>query len=401
MGKLVALTGNIAVATAMRQINPDVCAAYPITPATQVMEQFSEYVADGLVDTELIATESEHSAMSACIGAAAAGGRVMTSTSSQGLALMWEMLYIAAGMRFPITLACVNRALSAPINIHGDHSDSMGARDSGWIQIYAENAQEAYDNQIQTVRIAEHMDVRLPVMSCMDGFITSHAVDSLELLDDKAVRDFVGEYKATYPLLDVEHPVTYGALDLQDYFMEHKRAQAEAMKNSRKVILDVAREYKKISGRGFEYFEEYHMDDAETAIVILSSAAGTVKVVVDAMRAKGEKVGLLRPRIFRPFPYAELADALSNVKAVAVMDRADSHGAEGGPLFMEFKSALYNRKNQPLMINKIFGLGGRDLMLPDIEMVYRELRDIKNTGKIRALSEYITVRGEEAAYGKA
>ncbi len=401
MGKLVALTGNIAVATAMRQINPDVCAAYPITPSTQVMEQFSEYVADGLIDTELIATESEHSAMSACIGAAAAGGRVMTATSSQGLALMWEMLYIAAGMRFPITLACVNRALSAPINIHGDHSDSMGARDSGWIQIYAENAQEAYDNQIQAVRIAEQMDVRLPVMSCMDGFITSHAIDSLELLDDKTVRDFVGEYKATYPLLDVEHPVTYGALDLQDYFMEHKRAQSEAMKNSRKVILDVAKEYKKISGRGFEYFEEYYMDDAEIAIVILSSAAGTVKVVVDAMRAKGEKVGLLRPRVFRPFPYNELSDALSNVKAVAVMDRADSHGAEGGPLFMEFKSALYNNKKQPVMINKIFGLGGRDLMLPDIEMVYRELRDIKNTGKIRTISEYITVRGEEAAYGKA
>ena len=385
MGKLVALTGNIAVATAMKQINPDVCAAYPITPATQVMEQFSEYVADGLVDTELITTESEHSAMSACIGAAAAGGRVMTSTSSQGLALMWEMLYIAAGMRFPITLACVNRALSAPINIHGDHSDSMGARDSGWIQIYAESAQEAYDNQIQTVRIAEHMDVRLPVMSCMDGFITSHAIDSLELLDDKTVRDFVGEYKATYPLLDVEHPVTYGALDLQDYFMEHKRAQAEAMKNARKVILDVAREYKKISGRGFGYFEEYYMDDAEIAIVILSSAAGTVKTVVDAMRAKGEKVGLLRPRIFRPFP----------------MDRADSTGSDGGPLFMEFKSALYNNKKQPVMINKIFGLGGRDLMLPDIEMVYRELRDIKNTGKIRTISEYITVRGEEAAYVKA
>ncbi|MFZ3090111.1 MAG: pyruvate ferredoxin oxidoreductase [Nitrospirota bacterium] len=401
MGKLVALTGNIALATAMRQINPDVCAAYPITPSTQVIEQFSEYVADGLVDTELIAAESEHSAMSACIGAAAAGGRVMTATSSQGLAYMWEMLYIAAGMRFPVILACVNRALSAPINIHGDHSDSMGARDSGWIQIYAENAQEAYDNLIQAVRIGEQMDVRLPVMCCMDGFTTSHAIDTLELLDDKTVRDFIGEYKATHPLLDVEHPVTYGALDLQDYFMEHKRAQAEAMKNSRKVIVDIAKEYKKISGRGSIYFEEYYMDDAEVVMVIMNSAAGTVKTVIDAMRARGEKVGLLKPRIFRPFPYNELADALSNVKAVAIMDRADSVGAEGGPLFMEFKSALYGRKNQPMMINKIYGLGGRDLMLNDIEEIYKELREIKNTGKINALSEYITVRGEEAAYGKA
>jgi len=392
MGKTMAITGNIAIATAMKQINPDVVAAYPITPSTEIVQQFSSYVADGAVDTEYIAVESEHSAMSACIGASAGGGRVMTATSSQGLAFMWEMLYIAAGYRLPIALVCVNRALSAPINIHCDHSDSMGARDASWIQLYAENAQEAYDNTIQAFRIAEEMDVRLPVMSCLDGFIISHSIENMTILEDEEVGRFIGDYKPLNPLLDLENPATVGAIDLQDYYMEHKRQQHEAMLNAKKVILNVGKEYGKLSGRSYGFFEEYRLDDADVAIVVMSSAAGTVKDIVDEYRSKGIKAGLLKPRVFRPFPAEEIADALKNIKAVAVLDRADSFGASGGPLFPEFRSALYDVPNPPKMINKIFGLGGRDFGPDDVRGVFDELVAIKDTGKIKSLKEYITVR---------
>ncbi len=392
MGQKVAMTGNIAVANAMRQINPDVCAAYPITPSTEIMQQFSTFVADGDVKTVLVPAESEHSAMSACIGASAAGGRVMTATSSQGLALMWEMLYIAAGNRLPIILAMANRALSAPINIHGDTSDAMGARDSGWIQLFSENAQEAYDNVIQAIRIAEHMDVRLPAMVGMDGFIISHSIESMELLDDKIVRDFIGEYIPSRPLLDVDNPMTYGALNLQDYYIEHKRQEYEAMKKAAPVILDVAREFARISGREYGLFEEYHLEDAEVAVVVLNSAAGTAKAVINDLRGKGIKAGLLKPRVFRPFPAEEIARALSNVKAICIMDRADGVNAIGGPLFPEFRSALYDVESRPLIINKVFGLGGRDLGLHDVNEVFQELLKIAETGKIETLAEYITVR---------
>jgi len=392
MGQKVAMTGNIAVANAMRQINPDVCAAYPITPSTEIMQQFSSFVADGEVKTVLVPAESEHSAMSACIGAAAAGGRVMTATSSQGLALMWEMLFIAAGNRLPIVLAMANRALSAPINIHGDTSDAMGARDSGWIQLFSENAQEAYDNVIQAVRISEHMDVRLPVMVGMDGFIISHSIESMELLDDKVVRDFIGEYIPNRPLLDVDNPMTYGPLDLQDYYIEHKRQEYEAMKNAKPVILEIAERFGKISGRQYGLFEAYRLDDAEVAVVVLNSAAGTVKAVVDELRVKGIKAGLLKPRVFRPFPADEIAQALSGLKAVCVMDRADGVNGLSGPLFSEFRSALYDAAARPLMINKIFGLGGRDLGLQHVRDVFQELLKISETGKIETLAEYMTVR---------
>lgn len=393
MPKKVAMTGNVAVANAMRQINPDVCAAYPITPSTEIMQQFSTFVSDGKVDTNLVTVESEHSAMSACIGACAAGGRVMNATSANGLALMWEMLYIAAGNRLPIVLSCVNRALSAPINIHGDHSDSMGARDAGWIQLYAENAQEAYDNTIQAVRIGEHFDVRLPVMSCMDGFIISHSIENLELLDDSQVQKFVGKYASPSPtLLDTDHPATYGPLDLQDYYMEHKKAEHEAIKNAKKIVIEVGKEYGKLSGRTYGLFESYRLKDADVALVVLNSAAGTTKVIVDELRAKGVKAGLLKPRLFRPFPYAEYAAALKNCSAICVMDRADSFGAAGGPLFSEFRSALYDAPARPLMFNKIYGLGGRDLGLNDIRKVYDELLKVAETGKIGKLYEYITVR---------
>ncbi|MBI5682591.1 MAG: pyruvate ferredoxin oxidoreductase [Deltaproteobacteria bacterium] len=387
------LTGNIAVAYAMKQINPDVVAAYPITPSTTVVEEFSSYVADGAVTTELITVESEHSAMSACIGAAAAGARVMTATSSQGLALMWEMLYIASGMRLPIVMTCVNRALSAPLNIHCDHSDSMGARDSGWIQLYSETVQEAYDNVVQAVRIAEHGNLLLPVMVCLDGFITSHSIENLCVFDDDTVKGFIGEYKLNQPsLLDVEHPTSYGAVALPDSYIESRRQLAEAMINAKDVITDVAKEYEKVSGRHYGLMERYMMDDADAAIVIMSSAAGTTKVAVDEMRKRGLKVGLLKPRVFRPFPYIEIADALKNIKSVAVLDRADSYSSFGGPLFTEIRSSLYELDKRPKIISRIFGLGGREYGVQDAVKIFEELLKIKETGKVDKLYNYITVR---------
>jgi pyruvate ferredoxin oxidoreductase alpha subunit len=391
--KITALTGNEAVAYAIKQINPDVMAAYPITPQTALVQKFSEYVADGLVDTEFITVESEHSAMSACVGAAAAGGRVMTATAANGLALMLEIVYIASSNKLPIVMPVINRALSAPINIHCDHSDTMGARDSGWIQIFSESAQEAYDNTIQAIRIAEHMEVRLPVMVMQDGFITSHGIDCVEFIDDDKVTKFIGKYQPRYPLLDVDHPVTYGPLDLYDYYFEHKRQQAEAIKNAQKIVLEVAEEFKQISGRGYGLFEEYQLSDAERAIVVLSSTAGTTKQVVDELRAKGEKVGLLKLRLFRPFPHKEIAKALSHLKAIAILDRSDSFGGFGGPLFTEIRSALLESEKIPQNVNYIYGLGGRDINQADIASIYADLEKIVEAGKVEEQVKYFGVRG--------
>ena len=389
---IVALTGDQAVAEAMRQIEPDVVAAYPITPQTEIVMTFSQFVADGKVSTEMIPVESEHSAMSACVGSAAAGARTMTATSANGLALMWEIVYIAASTRLPIVMPVVNRALSGPINIHCDHSDTMGARDSGWLQVYAENAQEAYEDVIMAVRIAEHQDIRLPVMVCQDGFITSHSVEGIEIFDDNKVKKFVGEYKIKNSLLDVDNPVTYGPLDLQDFYFEHKRQQSDAMEKALKVIPQVLSEYNKEFNRNHDLIEEYKLSDAEIAIVVLSSTAGTTKSVVDALREKGIKAGLLRPRFFRPFPRERIAKALSNVKAVAIMDRSDSFSAEGGPLFSEVKSALYDASKRPLVTNYIFGLGGRDIFPEDIEKVYKDLEKIAKDGKVESRINYLGVR---------
>ena len=391
MARIVAVTGNEAVAEALRQTNPDVCAAYPITPATDLMQRFASFVANGQVDTELILVESEHSAMSACIGAAAGGGRVATATSSQGLALMWEMLYIAAGTRLPIIMPVVNRSLSAPLNIHGDHSDAMGARDSGWIQLWSENAQEAYDNTIQAFKIGEHMDIRLPVMVCLDGFIISHSIERAEYLEDSEVKNFVGEYKTLNPLLDIDNPKSFGPLILPDLFHEYKRAQHEVTTKVTDVVLDVAKEFEKISGRKYGLFETYRLEDAEIALVILNSAAGTSKDVVDEFRDRGIKAGLLKPRLFRPFPYEEVADALKHLKAICVMDRADSSGGYG-PVFLEVSSALYHVKKRPRMINKIYGLGGRDYLPQHAEQVLEELVEITKTDNVRVIKEYIGVR---------
>ncbi len=392
MRTVVAITGNAAVAQAMRQINPDVCAAYPITPSTQIMEEFSQFVADGLVDTELILVESEHSAQSACIGAAAAGGRVMNATSANGLALMWEMLYIASGCRLPMILTVVNRALSAPINMHCDHSDQMGCRDAGWIQLYSENAQEQYDYLIQAVLIGEEMNVRLPVMVGMDGFIISHSVERLELLDDAEVKDFIGEYKPHYPMLDIHNPVTCGPVQFYDYYIEQKRQQAEAMRCAKDVILDIGKKYGRLTGREYGFIVPYKLDDAEFAIVAIGSSCGTIRVAVDQLRAKGIKAGLLKIRCFRPFPAKEIADALSSLKAVAVLDRSDSFGALGGPLFTEVCSASYAYESRSKIFDYVYGLGGRELDLALIEKAFEKAQNVAEGAPIEQLVEYLGVR---------
>jgi pyruvate ferredoxin oxidoreductase alpha subunit len=397
MSRFMALDGNGAVAEAMRQINPDVVAAYPITPSTAIPQAFAQYMADGVVSTEFVPVESEHSAMSACIGAAAAGGRVMTATSANGLALMWETLYIAASYRLPIVMTDVNRALSGPVNIHCDHSDSMGARDAGWIHLFSESAQEAYENTLMAVRIAENMDVRLPVMVMLDGFITSHTMERVQIFDDAAVKSFVGSYIPYHPMLDIDHPVTYGPLDGPEYYFEHKRAQIEGMRNARRVIQDVGAEFGQKFGRTYGLFDTYMMDDADVAIIVMSSTAGTARYAMNALRAQGVHAGLIKPRVFRPFPGKELCDALRNVKAVAVMDRSVSFGAEenGGPLWLETLAAAHvHRLNIPI-VDYVFGLGGREIKPSQIENVYRDLLAIAETGEFAQPVTYLGVHGDE------
>ena len=395
MSEFQALDGNTAVAEAMRQIDPDVVAAYPITPQTSTVQTFADFVADGLVQTEFVTVESEHSAMSACVGASAAGARVMTATASAGLALMWEIVYVAASNRLPITMLVVNRALSAPINIHCDHSDSMGARDAGWVHLFAENAQESYDNAFQALRIAEHPDVLLPVMFMHDGFITSHSLERVEVYDDDAVKDFIGEYEPAYPLLDWRNPVTYGPLDFYDYYFEHKRQQVEAMENVKQVIIDVGQEFGERFGRTYGLFETYKLEDADVGVVVLSSTAGTAKTAVDNLRQQGLKVGLLKPRVFRPFPSEELVDALQHLKAISVMDRSISFGAMGnaGPLFLELLAALQVHGNGRIPVaNYVFGLGGRDIVPSQIETVFHDALKMADTGKPEQLVTYLGVR---------
>lgn len=389
------LSGNEAVAHAMKQINPDVFAAFPITPSTEIPQYFSQFVADGEVDTEFVTVESEHSSMSACIGAEAAGARAITATSSAGLAYMYELLYVASSCRLPVTLACVNRALTGPININCDHSDSMGARDAGWIQIYAENNQEAYDNYLQAMRIGEDERVRLPVMICQDGFITSHAVENIELEVDEAVRAFVGSYHPENYLLKHENPMAVGPYDVSSYYMEHKVQQAHAMQNAKEVILEVAEDFARVFGRSYGFFEEYRMEDAEVAIVLIGSTAGTAKAAIDRMRTLGQKVGLVKIRVFRPFPGEELAVALSGCKAVAVLDKSEGFTGCGGPVFAETRSACYDLNSRPKLINIVYGLGGRDVAVEDIEGVYQRLFTIAETGETGPVYTHMGQREQE------
>lgn len=384
------MSGNEAVAMAMKQINPDVMGAFPITPSTEIPQYFSEYIANGLVDTEFIAVESEHSAMSTCIGASAAGARAVTATSSAGLALMWELLYVAASSRLPITMAVVNRALTGPININNDHSDSMGARDSGWLQMYAETNQEVYDNFIQGILISEAC--RLPIMICQDGFITSHGVSNIELIEDEKVRDFVGEYRPENYLLKHENPLAVGPYGISPYYMEIKRQQAQAMKDAMPVIRDVAENFEDLTGRSYGFFEEYMMDDAEVALVIIGSSAGTGKEAVDRLRAEGKKVGLIKLRVFRPFPRIPLAEAMCKVKAVAIMDKAESFSNSGGPLFNEARNSLYDLENKPYAVNYIYGLGGRDVTVEDFYDIYQDLFVIYDNDDPGDVYRYIGVR---------
>ena len=396
MGIRERLSGNEAVATAMKQINPDVVAAFPITPSTEIPQYFSTFVSNGQVDTNFVAVESEHSAMSACIGSEAAGARTMTATSANGLSLMWEMIYIASSLRLPIVMSLVNRAVSGPLNIHNDHSDAMGVRDAGWIMLFSENNQEAYDNMLMAHRIAEHKDVQLPVMVCQDGFITSHSIENIELENDEEVKKFVGQYKPEHYLLNDKEPIAIGPLDLQAYLFEHKAQQAEAMKNAKKVIKEVAKEFEKWTGRKYEFFEKYKLDDAEIAIVCMNSTAGTTKAVVDELREKGVKAGLLKLRMFRPFPAEEIAEALQGLKAVAILDKADSLNAAGGALFEDVTSAMYVNKKQVPMVNYIYGIGGRDTTTMQIESVYNDLQEIVKTGETGNPYRYLGLRkGEE------
>lgn len=392
MPKKDRMSGNEAVAFAIKQINPDVMPAFPITPSTEIPQMVSNYIANGEVDTEFIPVESEHSSMSAAIGAEAAGARTLTATSSAGLALMWEELLLAASNRMPLALALVNRTLSGPININCDHTDSMGARDTGWIQIYAENNQEVYDNFIQAYPIAEHKDVHLPIMICQDGFITSHAVENIELIDDDVVKNFVGEYEPEEFLLNPGKPMSVGPYAISAYAMEARKNQEIALENAADVILKVGKEYEKISGRKYGFFEEYKTKDADYIMLIMGSAAGTAKEAVDELREQGKKVGVLKLRVFRPFPAKEIAAALSRCKAVAIMDRCESYNGNGGPLGSEVTAALYRNKVMIDAVNYIYGLAGRDFTVENVFDIFAELDDAVTSGTGVEQYQYIGLR---------
>lgn len=401
---LMALNGDEAVAYAVKQSDVDVVAAYPITPQTIIVERFGEYVANGEVQTEFICTESEHSAMAACLAASATGVRTFTASASAGLALMHEMLGVTSGSRMPVVMAVANRALSAPLNINGDQSDSMAERDMGWIQIYVENAQEAYDSIIQAFRIAEDTQVLLPVIIGLDGFIVSHTLENVKVLPDNAIKSFVGERQLatvvnhegqTVPLkLDPDNPLTMGSVAMPNYYFEFKRQQEQAMANALTVIQQVHDEYFRISGRNYgnALIEKYRLDDAEIATVVVGSAAGTMKVVVDELRQEGVKVGLLRLRTFRPFPVEEIQKALSKVRAIAVLDKSMSFGGNGGAVFQEVRHALYDLEIQPYVINYIYGLGGRDTSPKEFRKIYEELAHIQKTDQIGKSVRYIGLR---------
>ena len=392
MQRKARMSGHEAVAYAIRQINPDVMPAFPITPSTEIPQMVSTYIANGEVDTEFIPVESEHSAMSAAIGSEAAGARTLTATSSAGLALMWEELLLAASNRMPLALALVNRTLSGPININCDHTDGMGARDTGWIQIYSENNQEAYDNFVQAYPIAENKNVHLPIMICQDGFITSHAVENIELLEDADVKAFVGEYEPEEFLLNPGKPIAVGPYSVSNYAMEAKKNQEIALENAKDVILQVAAEYEKISGRKYGLFEAYKTEDADYVMLIMGSAAGTAKQAVDDLRVQGKKVGVLKLRVFRPFPAKEIAEALRNCKAVAVMDRCESYNGNGAALGSEVSAALFRNKVMISAVNYIYGLAGRDFTVTDVYHIFDELEQAELNGTEVEQYQYVGLR---------
>jgi len=374
------LTGGEAVAQAMRQIDPDVVPVYPITPQTPIIQGFAKFVADGEAHAEIVNVESEHSAMSAAIGAALAGTRTMTATSSQGLALMAEVVYIAASMRAPIVMALGNRALSGPINIHCDHSDSMLIRDAGVVQLFAENAQEAYDLTVLAPRLAERPDVLLPVLVCQDGFTITHSAEPVTLLEDEEVALFVGDYAVPYPLLEAQRPTTQGPFAMPDYYFELRRAQTEALEASLDAFVEVAAEFEDLTGRQYGPLDAYRLEGAERAIVALGSSAGTAKDVVDELRDEGEPVGLLKVVSFRPFPARAVARLLAGVGSVIVLDRADSPGG-APPLRAAVAAALYGSGAE--LRGHVYGLGGRDLHPEDVREIFAD-----------SAPRYVGLRGE-------
>lgn len=392
MKSALPMTGDEATAYAMKQINPDVVAAYPITPQTEIVQIFSEYVANGEVNTEFVAVESEHSAMSVCIGASASGARSMTATSSQGLALMVELCYIASSFRLPIVMPVANRALNSNLNIHCDHTDAMLSRDAGWIQIFCENAQEVYDNVIQAVKIGENPNVMLPVMVNLDGFIITHGMEPVEIIEDEKIKNFIGEYKTPYTLLDHKNPITLGPMDLYDWYFEHKRQQIEVYNNVLPVITQVSDDFCQLTGRKYGFFKEYKVSDCDVCIIVMGSTGGTARHTVDLLRNEGLKVGLINIRTFRPFPSRELAETIKSVKAIAVLDRAVSYGAFGSPLYLDVINSVSKLEEKPLVVNYIYGLGGRDTNVNLIKSVYQDLFEIVKTKKIDEKIKYLGVR---------
>ena len=392
--KVIALTGNQAAAEAMRQINFDIAAVYPISPQTELMGFFAEYVANGEVDTEMIAVDGEHSAMAACIGAAAAGARVITASAGPGIAYMVENLYVASGMRLPIVLLDVNRALSAPLSIHCDHADSMLTRDTSWISLFSENAQEAYHNIIMATKISEK--ALFPIIVNYDGYIVSHSIEDVEILDDETVRNFVGPsdiHRIPYPLLDVKKPVTYGATAQPDYYTECKYQQHHDFLKVYDIVREVFDEFAEISGVKYDFIEEYKTEDAEYIGISMGSSFGTLKDVVDILREQGKKVGAIKIRLFRPFPVKEIAEALSKAKGVAVLDRADSFDGIGGPLFKDISTAIMMSPNRPFIHNFIYGLGGREVKEQDFIKAFERLERLEKGIETRdRFVEYLQVR---------
>jgi len=388
---VLGMTGDEAVAYAVKQSKVDIVAAYPITPQTIMVERFSKYVADGEVHTGYVCVESEHSALSACVGASLTGARVFTASASQGLALMHEMLYIASGLRCPIVMGVANRALSAPINIHGDHSDMMGSRDSGWVQIYAENAQEAYDWTVMAFKIAEDGDVQLPVSVNLDGFIISHCMEGVDVLEDEAVSGFLKTRKPLFTM-DPDKPVTVGALCFTDYYFEFKRQQVEAMDHVLGVLGKVCREYKGVAGRDYSVLETFGMEDAEAAIICLGSTAGTAREVARKLRAEGKKAGVIKLWLYRPFPIEAVGAAARRVKALAVLDRAVSFGAPYGSLCSDVVSTVHAFEEQPKVFDVIYGLGGRDIQPSDIEFVFSRALETAKTGVAEEKTLFLGVR---------
>ncbi|MEM1676586.1 MAG: transketolase C-terminal domain-containing protein [Nitrososphaerota archaeon] len=369
--RMVALTGNEAIAYAVKQANVDVIAAYPITPQTIIVERLSKYVADGELEAAFIQAESEHSALSICIGAALTGARTFTSTASQGLALMHEVLHIASSMRAPIVMAVANRALNSPLNIHCDHSDIMNARDTGWIHLFANNVQQAYDLTLIAFRLSEDLDVLLPTSINLDGFILTHSVEPVEVLPDKDVRNFLGENRYPYEI-DFNKPLAYGVMALPDTYMEFRKQLYEVLKSAPRIYDEIAEEYAKISGRRYGKLLPYFTEDAEVIVIALGSSVETLKYVAKRLRREGLKAGVLGITMYRPFPEEELVEILSKAKVVVVMDRAYSYGGVGGPLYTDVLSTLYKNDLKITIADFIYGLGGRDFKISDAEEIFKK-----------------------------